>query len=130
MTVVAEAEAQTYVSINEEEVITIIEKEKRNKTPKWKILMDVSLPLDDEDIIYVEEDMLIGKKTKSKVGQSVKFMGNNEDQSESSKGSKEIIKPGVDLEDKIIKTKQNFIRDHLMKNKLINGGQTFQINVN
>ena len=33
------------------------------------------------------------------------------------------------LEDGIIKTKQNAIRDHLMKNKLINGGKTIQLNV-
>lgn len=72
--------------------------------------------------------MLTSKKKKSKVGQSIKIIGNSEDQRESSKGKKEIITPGVGLEDDIIKTKQNSIRDHLGKNKLINGRKTFQLN--
>lgn len=33
----------------------------------------------------------------------MKIMGNNEDQGESSKGNREIITPGVDLENDIIK---------------------------
>ena len=62
--IVAQAEAQKYVSITEEEVRTVVEKEKRNKTPKRKMPMDVTLPLDDEEIISVEEDMLTRKKKK------------------------------------------------------------------
>lgn len=75
----AEVEAEKYVTISEEEIRTIVQKEKRNKTPKIKMAMNVSLPIDDEEIVYVEEDMLTSRKKKSKVGQSVKFMGNNED---------------------------------------------------
>ena len=62
--VVAQAKAQKYVSISEEEVRNIVEKEKRNKTLKIKMPMDVSLPLDDEEIISIEEDMLTRKKKK------------------------------------------------------------------
>ena len=66
--------------------------------------------------------MLTGKKKKSNVGQPVKFMSNNEEKSESSHGSREIITPGAELEDGIIKPKQNVIRQELRKNTLICGG--------
>ncbi|MCY6579242.1 hypothetical protein OYG12_10885, partial [Actinobacillus pleuropneumoniae] len=36
---------------------------------------------------------------------------------------------GADLEDGIIKTKQNVIRDNFTKRNLIDGGRTFQLNV-
>lgn len=49
---------------------------------------DISLPVVDEEVVYQEEDMLTSKKKKSNVGQFVKDMDNNEEQSESSKGSK------------------------------------------
>ena len=62
--VVAHGEAQKYVSISEEEVRTVLEKEKRDKTLKRKMPMDVALPLDDEEITSVEEDMLTRKKKK------------------------------------------------------------------
>ena len=57
-------------------------------------------------------------------------MSSSEEQTESSYGSREIITPGAELEDGIIKTKQNAIRQELRKNKLICGGQTFELNVN
>lgn len=84
--------------------------------------------VDDYQFIYIE-GMLTSKKKKSKFGQFVKIMGNNEHQSEIYKGSKEIITPSVHLQDDIIKTKQNVIQDHLKNNKLIIGGKTFQLNV-
>ena len=62
--VVAHAEAEKYVSISEEEVRTIVEKEKREKTLKRKMPMDIALPFDDEEIICIEEDMLTRKKKK------------------------------------------------------------------
>ena len=86
--VVAEAEAQKYVSISEEEVRIVVEKEKINKTPKRNMSMGIALPLDDEDFIYVEEYMLTRKKKKSKIGEFVKIISNNEEQSESSKVNK------------------------------------------
>lgn len=89
--------------------------------------MNVYLPVDDEEIIYVKKYMLTSKKKEPKDSQSVKIVGNNEDQSESYKGNKKIIIVGVDLEDVIIKTKQNVILDHLRKNKLINGGKKIEL---
>ena len=117
-------EAENYVTISEEEIRTIVQKEERNKTPETKMAMNVSPLVDDDEIVYIE-GVLTSKKKKSKFGQFVKIMGNNEHRSEISKGSKEIITPSVDLEDGIIKTKQNVIQDHLTNNKLIIGGKTF-----
>ena len=72
--------------------------------------------------------MLTGKKKKSKVGQSIKSMGSSENQNKSSKGRIEIITLGLDLEDDIIKTKQNIIQHHLKKTKLIEGVHTLPLN--
>ena len=74
--------------------------------------------------------MLSNKTRKSNIGEPVKVMGSSEEQTESSHGSREIITPGAELEDGIIKTKQNAIQLELRKNKLILGGQTFELNVN
>lgn len=71
---------------------------------------NVSLPVDDEEIVYLEEDMLTSKKNKPKIGQSVKIIGNSDDQSEDSKSRREIITPWANLENGIIKTKQNVIQ--------------------
>ena len=62
-------------------------------------------------------------RKKSKVEHSQVLITNSEDPSETSKENRETITPGANLEDGIIKTKQNVIRDHLRKNKLINGGK-------
>jgi len=53
-----------------------------------------------------------------------------ESESENSGGSREIITPGADLEDGIVKTTQNAIRDRLRRDKLVNNGHTFELNVN
>ena len=121
-----EAEAKKYATISEE-IRTIVEKEKRNKTPKRKMAKDISLLANDEELVYQEEDMLTDKKKKSNLGQLVKVMSSSEEQTERSKGSREIITPGAELEDGIIKTKQNTIRSKLKKNKLICGGQTLNL---
>lgn len=44
---------------------------------------NVSLPVDDEEISYVEENMITDRKKKPKVGHFEKIMGKSEDQSES-----------------------------------------------
>ena len=55
-------------------------------------------------------------------------MSSSEEQIESSKGSIEIITPSAELDNGIIKTKQNAIQSELRKNKLMFGGQTFELN--
>ena len=56
-------------------------------------------------------------------------MSSSEEQIEISKGSIEIITPGAELENGIVKRKQDSIRYELRKNKLVYGGQTFKLNV-
>lgn len=74
--------------------------------------------------------MLSNKTRKSNIGELVNVVSSSEEQTESSHGSRENITPGAELEDGIIKTKQNDIRQELSKNKLILGGQKFELNVN
>ena len=50
--------------------------------------------------------MLSNKTRKSNIGEPVKVVSSSEEQIESSHGRKEIITPGVELEDDIIKTKK------------------------
>ena len=102
-----------------------MQKEKTNQTPKIKIVKDVCLLPNDEELVYKRIDMLTNRKRKSNIGQPAKVMSNSEEQTESSNSSREIITPRAELEDGIIKTKQNAIRYELRKNKLILGGQTF-----
>ena len=49
---------------------------------------------------------------------------------ENSGGSREIITPGANLEDGIVKSTQNAIRYRLQRDKLVNNGHTFELNVN
>jgi len=49
--------------------------------------------------------------------------------SEIPKGRREIIKPVVDLEDSIMKTTENVIRNRMRMIKLVEDGHTFQFNV-
>ena len=51
-------------------------------------------------------------------------------ESEYSGGSREIITPGGDLEDGIVKSSQNAIRDRLRRDNLVNNGHTYELNVN
>lgn len=85
----------------------------------------VSVLVDDEDVTYHEEKT----RKKIKVYHFQNFKANSEDPSEYSEESKEIITWRADLEDGIIKIKQNFIWYHLRKTNLTEGGSTFQLNV-
>jgi len=82
--------------------------------------------VDDEDVTYLEEK----RRRKLKVDHSQKVMANSEDPNENSKERKEITTPGANLDDGSIKTRQNVIRHHLTKTKLIEGSRTFHLNVN
>ena len=70
---------------------------------------NVSLLVDDDEIASIEENIITNRTKKQKITHSKKIMDNSEGPSENSKGSREIITPGADLEDGIIKTKQNVI---------------------
>ena len=62
--------------------------------------MNISVLVNDENV----------RRKKSKVEHSEVIITNSQKPSETSKESREIITLGVDLEDGIIKTKQNAIR--------------------
>ena len=116
-------EIENYDRISEEEMRTIVQKEKTDQTPKRKIAKDLSLVPHRGELVYKETDMLSNKARKSNIGEPVKVVSSSEEQIESSYGSREIITPGAELEDGIIKTKQNAIRQELRKNNLILGGK-------
>ena len=107
--------SEEYVVITEDDIGT----EKRYKRPKVKIPKNKSLTVNDENVM----------KKKSKVEHFEVVITNSQEPSETSKESRETITRNVDLENGIIKTKQNAIRQNLTKRKLIGGGHTFQPNV-
>jgi len=100
-----ETKVEEYAVITEDEIRTNVRKEKSHKIPKEKIPKNVFVLVDDEDVTYVEENLITERKKKLKLDHSRKFMAKNEDPSENSKGRKEIVTPGDDLEEEIIKTK-------------------------
>ena len=73
-----EHETENYDRISEEEIRTVVQKEKINQTPKIKMAKDVSLLPDDEELVYKRTDMLTNKTRKSNIGEPVKVMGNSE----------------------------------------------------
>lgn len=106
-----ETDSEAYVAITEDDIRT----KKSRKRPKVKIPKKKS----------VENVMT----KKSKVEYFDVVITSSKEPSETSKESREIITPRVDLYDDIIKTKQNAIRQNLTKRNLIDGGHTFQLNV-
>ena len=74
-----EHETENYDRISEEEIRTVVQKEKTNQTPKIKMAKGVSLLPDDEELVYKRTDMLTNKKSKSNIGEPVKFMSSNEE---------------------------------------------------
>lgn len=106
-----EIESEAYVAITEDDIGT----KKSHKRPK------VTMP----------KNKSVGNvmTKKSKVKDFVVVITSSQEPSKTSKESREIITPGADLEDDIIKTKQNAIRENLTKRNLIDGGRTFQLNV-
>ena len=54
----------------------------------------------------------------------------HEDENENFGGNMEIITLGANLEDGIVKSTQNSIRDQLRRDKLVKNGHAFELNVN
>ena len=86
---------------------------------------DDSIPIDYEEIIYLDETHLNHKRKKTNVVDDEETIVSSEYYNESLKGSKEIITSGVDLEDGIMKTTQNVIRNRLRMANLVDDGHTF-----
>ena len=106
-----EIDNEAYVAITEDD-IEIVEGRKR---PKVTMAKNRSL----QNV----------KTKKSRVEDLEVVITSSQEPSETSKESREIITPGADLGDGIIKTKQNAIRQNLTKRNLVDGGRTFQLNV-
>jgi hypothetical protein len=117
-----------FVEIDPKEVISPL---KNNKQDKHKRVMfdDESIPIDYEEIIDLDETHLNHKRKKTNVYNVQEAIVSLEYYSESSKGSREIITPGVDLEDDIMKTTQNSIQNRMRMKNLVDDGHTFQLNV-
>jgi hypothetical protein len=98
-----------FVEIDPNEVIT--PSHKKNKQDKHKRVMvdDESIPIDYEEIIDLDETHLNHKRRKINVDNVQEAIISSEYYNESSKGSREIITLGVDLDDGIMKTTQNSI---------------------
>jgi hypothetical protein len=98
-----------------------------NKEEKCKRVMteDDSIPIDYEEIIDLDETHLNHKRKKTNVVDDDEVIVSSEYYNESPKGSKEIITLGVDLEDGIMKTTQNSIRNRLRMTNVVDDGHTF-----
>ena len=90
---------------------------------------DESILIDYEEIIDLDETHLNHKRKKTNVDNVQEAIVNSEYYSESPKGRREIITPGADLEDGIMKTTQNAIWNRTRTTKLVDDDHTFQLNV-
>ena len=106
-----ETGSEEYVVVTEDDIGT----EKSRKRPKVTMAKNKSVTVNDENVM----------KKKLKVEDFEVIITNIQEPSETSKESREIITPGADLEDGIIKTKQNSIRHNLKKANLIEASRTF-----
>jgi hypothetical protein len=124
-----ETPIEYFVEIGPNEVTTHFRK--KNKQDKCKRAMDddESIPIDYKEIIDLDETHLNHKRKKKMVDNVQEAIASSKFYSESSKGNREIITKGVDLEDGIIKTTQNAIRNRMRTKKLVDYGHTFQLNV-
>ena len=94
-----EVDTEEDVVVTEDDIGTDVRKEKIHKIPK------VTMPKNKSVLVNGENVM----RNKSKVEHSKVVITNSQDPSETSRESREIITPRADLEDDIIKTKQNAI---------------------
>jgi hypothetical protein len=117
------------IEINANEVTSIPQKKTKQHKRKRGMANDDFIPSDYEEIVELDETHLNRKKRKAKVVDEEELIVTSEYHDGSPKGSREIITPGVDLEDGIIKTTQNTIRDRLRRNNLVDEGHTFLLNV-
>jgi hypothetical protein len=93
------------------------------------VVDDKSIPIEYEEIIYLHETHLNNKRQKTNIDNVQEAIVSSQYYSESPKGSREIITLGVDLEDGIMKTTQNVIRNRMRTTNLVDDGHTFHLNV-
>ena len=124
VTVIPPSRPTQHVEIDANEVVTPASKSKKQYRQR-NMVESVSIPV--EGIVDLEATPSRQKKRKSVVTESNVIA---QYESEYSGGSREIITPGADLEDGIVKSSQNVIRDRLRRDKLVNNGHTYELNVN
>ena len=88
--------------------------------------MDEGASIPDQQVVHLDTPTSRRKMRRQDVESNVST-GN---QSEISGDSLEIINPGDDLDDGVVKTTQNFIEDRLWGGNLVQNGHTFDLNVN
>jgi hypothetical protein len=118
-----------FVEISPNEVITPSRKNNKQDKRKRAMAEDDSIPIDYEEIIDLDETHLNHKRKKENVVDDKEAIVRSEYYNEIPKGSREIITPSVDLEDGIMKTTQNVIRNRLRTVNLVDDGHTFQLSV-
>ena len=97
------------IELNANEVTTVPQKKTKQHKHKRGMSNDDFIPSDFEESVELEETHLKRKQRKTKVVDEEELIVTFEYHDGSPKGSREIITPGVDLEDGIIKTMQNTI---------------------
>jgi hypothetical protein len=120
---------EDFVQIDPNEVITPSRKKNKQDKHKRAMVDDESIPIDYEEIIDLDETHLNHKRKKTNVDNVQEAIVSSKYYSESSKGSREIITPCVDLKDGIMKTTQNSIQNRMRTTNLVDDGHTFQLNV-
>jgi hypothetical protein len=124
---------ECFVEIGHNEVITSSRKKNKQDKHKRTMVDEESIPIDYEEIIDLDETHLNHKRKKTNVDNVQEAIVSseyyNEISNESSKGSREIITPGVDIEDGIMKSTQNSIQNRMRRTNLVDDGHTFQFNV-
>jgi hypothetical protein len=115
---------EDFVENSPNEVITHCKKNKQDKH-KRTIDDDESTPMDYEEIIDLYETHLNHKRKKTNIDDVQEAIISLEYYNESPKGSREIITPGANLEDGIMKTTQNAIRNRMRTTNLVDDGHTF-----
>ena len=97
--------------INANEVTSIPQKKTKQHKHKRGMANEDFIPSDYEENVKLDETHLNRKKRKAKVVDEEEFIVTSEYHDGIPKGSREIITHGADLENGIIKTMKNTIRD-------------------
>ena len=93
------------------------------------MINDVSIPINDANIVHLDETPSSHKRKRPSVLINEESIVSIQPGSENSGSSRGIITLGADLDDSVIKTTQNSIRDRLSRDSLVENGHTFQLNV-
>ena len=97
----------------------------KSKKHSSKINMDEGTFIPDQQVIHLDTPALRHRRRRQDVESNVI----TKNQSDNFGDSLEIITSGSDLDDGVVKTTKNSIRDRLWRDKLVYNGNTFDLNV-